>query len=84
MQEIYNLYLRFKKASEMCKFHLEMSDLIFPIEKCVNPYKDHGYKKYYICIYIQKLIEIRFFGGGSLICLYQTRIIIELKKFIEG
>lgn len=53
MQEIYNLYLRFKKALEICNFHLEILDLIFPNERCVNPYKDHGYKKYYICIDIQ-------------------------------
>ena len=33
------MYLRFKKASEVDNFHFEISDLIFPYEKCINPCK---------------------------------------------
>ena len=34
------VYLRSKKASEVGNFHFEMSNLIFPYEKCINPYKN--------------------------------------------
>jgi hypothetical protein len=34
------VYLSFKKASEVCNFHFEISDLIFPHRKCINTYKN--------------------------------------------
>jgi hypothetical protein len=34
------VYLRFKSASDVCNFDFEISDLIFPYEKCNNPYKN--------------------------------------------
>ena len=32
--------LRFKNASEVYNLHFEISDLIFPHEKCIDPYKN--------------------------------------------
>ena len=37
--EEHVVYLKFKKACEVSHFYLEISDLIFPYKKCINPPK---------------------------------------------
>ena len=34
------VYLSFKKDSKLCDFRFEISDLICPNEKCINPYRN--------------------------------------------